>query len=205
MKELMTAGLLNDLGTVVEVENIDDFLPPEGQRAENLLAGKRKNQAAYRRRKCEDGQHSKDCPKDCPVKVQRVAARVAGNAGSGRDGPGSTKTEGRVHPWLPGEFSDENEYSSAAAPHDSAAAEGGMSVRTDVSPPTPSQTRKRVHDGTNPNGSGVQHTSVEVHLQSQATDRNAREAPPVTKPSSRREPRCSAPWPTPGSLPHGGP
>jgi hypothetical protein len=59
------------------------------------------------------------------------------------------------------------------------AAEGGMSVRPDVSPPTPSQTRKRVHDGTNPDGPDVQQIPIEVHLQSQATDRNAREACPV--------------------------
>jgi hypothetical protein len=88
MKELLTAGLLNDLGTVVEVENIDDFLPPGGQRAENLLAGKRKNQAAYRRRKCEDGQHSKDCPKDCPVKYSawpRALPVTPGRVGTGRE------------------------------------------------------------------------------------------------------------------------
>jgi hypothetical protein len=41
---------------------------------------------------------------------------------------------------------------------------------------TPSQTRKRVHDGPANDGPGVQHDSTEVQRQSQATDRYAREA-----------------------------
>lgn len=40
---------------------------------------------------------------------------------------------------------------------------------------TPSQTRKRVHDGPNNHGPDVQHDSIEVQRQSQATDRYARE------------------------------
>jgi hypothetical protein len=44
--------------------------------------------------------------------------------------------------------------------------------------PTPPQTRKRVHDGPEHDGPDVQHDSIEVHRQSQATDRNAREDAP---------------------------
>jgi hypothetical protein len=171
VKELVTAGLLLDLGAMVEVENIDDFLPPEGQRAGNLLARKRRNQAAYRRRKCERGEHSKDCPKDCPVKVQRAAecvtARVAGNAGTGRDGPGrSPKTVGQG-------LRDEqsiNQSSPDAAKQRRAAGGRGQ-------PATPSQSL-RDHDGPEPDGPDVQQIPIEVHPQSQATDRNAREARP---------------------------
>jgi hypothetical protein len=111
-KELIGAGLLADLGGVLEVGHIDNFLPPEGQRDENLLNRKRTNQRVYRRRKCDRGEHTKDCPAaTCPVKLaravekvkrdqanaraqealdaaeeERVAKRVTGNAGTGRDG-----------------------------------------------------------------------------------------------------------------------
>jgi hypothetical protein len=102
MKELIAAGLVIDHGTEVEIEPIDDFLPPEGERADRLLPRKRRNQAAYRKRNCAAGRHSKDCPPDsCPVKLQKaldaanagvadgVTARVTGNAGTGRGGAGS--------------------------------------------------------------------------------------------------------------------
>jgi hypothetical protein len=109
-KELILAGLLVDLGAEVEVPHIDSFLPPEGQRPENLLARKRVNQAEYRRRKCERGEHTKDCPAGtCPVKLaralaeakERVTTRVAGNGrvGSGRVGkpaPMNEQKEGAV-------------------------------------------------------------------------------------------------------------
>jgi hypothetical protein len=186
VKELMTAGLLLDLGAEVEVENIDDFLPPKGQRAENLLARKRKNQAEYRRRKCERGEHDRHCPAaTCPA---RVANRVTGNPGSGRDGSGSTKTEGRVPAWLPAEFAgpgaDTNGSSSAPA-RDSAlsviAGDGGQSAnglggrgevpggrdsdRTTPAPAgvqasTPSQSL-RDHDGPEPDGPDLQQISNE--------------------------------------------
>jgi hypothetical protein len=77
-KELIKAGLLADHGEQIEVIDIDSYLPPEGQRPEHLLARKRANQAAYRRRKCERGEHSKDCPPDtCPVKARQAEERAA--------------------------------------------------------------------------------------------------------------------------------
>jgi len=92
VKELIKAGLLDDLGGEVEVRHIDNFLPPEGQRPENLLARKRANQREYRRRKCERGEHDRHCPRECPA---RVAKRVAGNPGSGRVGTGrEVRTKG---------------------------------------------------------------------------------------------------------------
>ena len=170
VKELVTAGLLLDLGAMVEVENIDDFLPPEGQRPGNLLARKRRNQAAYRRRKCDNGKHSKDCPADCPVKAQRAAervtARVAGNAGSGRDGTGrSPKTVGQ---------GQSTEPTSRVRGAEGYAAGGGLTA-------TPLQSL-RDHNGSEPDGPDAQQIPIEVHLQSQATDRNAREASRVSCP-----------------------
>jgi hypothetical protein len=112
-------------------------------------------------------------------KKRRQRARLLGDVpgevspGTAPDRPGQarpgTKTEGQVH-WLPAEFS-ENAPDVRGAEGDAAGGNGH--------PPTPSQTRKRVHDGTNPDGPDVQHFSIEVHPQSQATDRNAREACPV--------------------------
>src|SRR5262249_13672235 len=50
---------------------------------------------------------------------------------------------------------------------------------------TPSQTRKRVHDGPENDGPDVQHDSTEVQRQSQATDRYAREGAPQDYPRSQ--------------------
>jgi hypothetical protein len=105
-KELIQAQLLADLGADVVVPDIESFLPPAGMRAENLLPRKRANQAAWRKAKCEQGEHSRDCPAStCPAKIRRRLEReqaaagervtgnetgnVAGNAGTGRDGSGS--------------------------------------------------------------------------------------------------------------------
>jgi hypothetical protein len=94
-KELIEAGLLADLGAEVQVLDIDAFLPPRGERKEHLLPRKRVNQADYRQRKCEKGEHSKDCPPStCPVKLaRRVTGGVTGNAGSGRGSPVGAPTE----------------------------------------------------------------------------------------------------------------
>lgn len=66
---------------------------------------------ATRIRKCESGQHSKDCPtvdlednpRDCPRRVERdrVAPRSAtsGRAGTGRDGKGSPRDTTNVVEW----------------------------------------------------------------------------------------------------------
>lgn len=111
VEELITAGLLAELGTQVELLYIDSHVPPEGQRPDNLLPRKRRNQMEYRRRQCERGNHSKDCPaKTCPAKHHGVTVsasagsapvpgtanvltdRVTGNAGAGRDGAGRVTT-----------------------------------------------------------------------------------------------------------------
>jgi hypothetical protein len=113
-----------------------------------------------------------------------VTGRVTRD-GSGRVGTGRPKTVGRglkaVDPIV-------KSAALVARPADVAEqyrpAEGGTSVRPDVSPPTPLQSRKRDHNGSNPNGPDAQHFSTEVHLQSQATDRNAREA---LRPGERRD------------------
>lgn len=86
---LVAVGLLavEPDGTVVIAE-IDHHVPPEGQRPDKLLPRKRRNQREYRRRQCEAGNHSKDCPTGtCPARG-RVTERVTGNAGTGRDGTG---------------------------------------------------------------------------------------------------------------------
>jgi hypothetical protein len=74
---------------VVELPYIDHHIPPPGERPENLLPRKRRNQREYRRRECEHGRHTKDCPPDlCPAKrskYDRVTASVAGNADTRRD------------------------------------------------------------------------------------------------------------------------
>ena len=87
----------------VAIPNIEDHVPTEANRDENLLPRKRANQAAWRARKCAAGDHSRDCPADtCELKLakkaaraakaesERVAERVTGNAGTGRDGTGPT-------------------------------------------------------------------------------------------------------------------
>jgi hypothetical protein len=103
VKELVDAGLLRDLGDQIEVGQIEVFLPPEGQRPENLLPRKRKNQQDYRRRKCQRGEHDQHCPKDCPA---RVTARVTGNPGSGRVGSGREKPAPREQQEDPWDISD---------------------------------------------------------------------------------------------------
>lgn len=85
IKELIDAGLLRDNGAEVEILDILSFLPPEGERPENLLPRKAANQREYRKRKCERGEHDRHCPKNCPM---RVTEWVAGNPGSGRVGSG---------------------------------------------------------------------------------------------------------------------
>lgn len=87
----------------VVIPTIDDHVPSEANRDENLLPRKRANQAAWRARKCAAGNHSRDCPADtCELKLakkaaraakaesERVTERVTGNAGTGRDGTGPT-------------------------------------------------------------------------------------------------------------------
>jgi hypothetical protein len=68
--ELGATPLLDAFDNAVRIVHMETYLPPEGQRDENLLPRKRQNQQAYRRRKCENGEHSRDCPAEtCPVKL----------------------------------------------------------------------------------------------------------------------------------------
>jgi hypothetical protein len=84
---LIAAGLLLDCGAEIQLLYIDQHIPPEGQRPDILLPRKRRNQAEYRRRQCEVGHHSKDCPAStCPAKQGRVTDRLTGNA-TGNAGP----------------------------------------------------------------------------------------------------------------------
>lgn len=68
---LVTAVLVTDDGPTVRIIYIDQHIPPEGQRAENLLPRKKANQQEYRRRKCERGEHDRHCPKGCPARTIR--------------------------------------------------------------------------------------------------------------------------------------
>lgn len=84
--ELVRAGRLRREAETIHVLDAEDHVPPEGQRDENLLPRKRSNVKAYRFRQCQQGNHSKDCPRaTCPEK-KPVTERVTGNAGTGRDG-----------------------------------------------------------------------------------------------------------------------
>jgi hypothetical protein len=87
LRELIKAGLLWDHGDEIEAVFIDDFLPPPGQREEQLRPRKRRNQREYRQRKCDRGEHDRHCPRDCPVRVTGYpAGHPAGDPGTGRDG-----------------------------------------------------------------------------------------------------------------------
>lgn len=80
--ELERVGFAYVVADTVELPYIGHHIPPPGQRPDTLLPRKRENQAEYRRRRCERGEHSKDCPATtCPEKQsRRVTDRVAGNA-----------------------------------------------------------------------------------------------------------------------------
>jgi hypothetical protein len=89
-------------GAEIAVTDIESFLPPPHLRTENLLPRKRANQSTWRKARCAEGLHTKDCPAGtCPVKIAKKE-RVTGNedglvanlAGSGRVGLG------REHPQL---------------------------------------------------------------------------------------------------------
>ncbi len=129
LKDLVEAGLLVDQGAVVEAVLMAEVLPAEHLRPEHLAPRSAKKQAEYRRRKCERGEHSKDCPPGtCPVKRARddeerspgeipvgrppgdgVTDSVTGNAGSGRVGSDREERTNSSEE-LPG---DEDELDSA--------------------------------------------------------------------------------------------
>jgi hypothetical protein len=160
---------------------------PEWQLERTVIEHRREGAALRKRRQRlhESGDHS-TCI-SCSH-VTRDGTRDPGRVGTGRDGSPRTVGSG---------------LDSPAAARGSAlsvpAGEGGQSPngfggpgevpggrdsdRTTPAPagvqaPTPSQTRKRVPDGPEPDGPDVQQTPIEAQLQSPATDRNAREAQP---------------------------
>jgi hypothetical protein len=92
--ELERAGLLTMSAAITELPYIGHHIPPPGARPDRLLPRKRANQAEYRRRNCERGDHDRHCPSDtCPVKLARrgervtgeMTARVSGNPETRRD------------------------------------------------------------------------------------------------------------------------
>jgi hypothetical protein len=149
LTELFQSGLVVNLGAEVEVADVDNYLPPEAQRDESLLPRKRANQAAYRRRRCESGRHDKNCPpSSCPVKLARAQERdqrVTGNAGTGRVGSGSTKTEGLVEDRTSSGYSRR-----AGAGGDGAGGFGGMAKPPeDASHGQPEAPSPKTGDGSN--------------------------------------------------------
>lgn len=96
--ELAVAGVLKIDQKSVTVVTINEHIPPPGERNENLLPRKRANTVDWRKRKCEAGEHSKDCPSaTCPAKLahrrERDTDRVTGYAGTGLDRTGLDRTE----------------------------------------------------------------------------------------------------------------
>jgi hypothetical protein len=87
--ELEAVAMLYVVADTVELPYIGHHIPPPGDRPETLLPRKAENQREYRLRKCERGEHSKDCPPAiCPVKIAKKQARdqrVTGNSESSRD------------------------------------------------------------------------------------------------------------------------
>lgn len=97
VSELVTAGLLTVTDGCVQVDYIEDHLPPPHQRDDVMLPRKRANQAAYRQRRCDGGTHDRHCPPTCPAR-----ARPGGLPGGlpvtpGRDGSGRADVVGS-HP-----------------------------------------------------------------------------------------------------------
>jgi len=113
--ELIRAGRLNREADTVYVVAIDDHVPPEGQREENLLPRKRSNTRDYRKRQCEAGNHTRHCPAaTCPTKNrvtgdgQSPAGWVTGHPGTGRDGQLEAKPTTEIS--VPANSSDQAEH-----------------------------------------------------------------------------------------------
>ncbi len=91
--ELETHGWVTILNDVVRLVHILEHIPPKGQRPDNLLPRKRKNQAEYRERRCDEGKHDRSCPKTCPERVTgNPDGNPGGHSGTGRDGQGKATT-----------------------------------------------------------------------------------------------------------------
>jgi len=175
VRELIACRLVIDHGDVVEIESIDNFLPPAGERAENLLARKRKNQAAYRRRKCERGDHDRHCPAaTCPERAARVSERVTGNPGTGRVGPGSPRPKVR-------RTTDADEVRENRVDHevgDGPRAERADAVGEGLTAPPQSRKPAEITTARDDLTPDDQLQPSEVQLRSQAERGNAREATP---------------------------
>jgi hypothetical protein len=94
LDELVVAGFLKAKENHFVVTTIAEHIPPPGERDEHLLPRKRANTAAYRLRRCQEGNHSKDCPKDvCPLKRASPPALpvTTGRDGTARDGTSTTE------------------------------------------------------------------------------------------------------------------
>lgn len=68
--------LIQDRGSEIELLQIEQHIPPPGQRPEVMAPRKRANLDAHWQRKCERGEHNSHCsPKTCPEKLARAASR----------------------------------------------------------------------------------------------------------------------------------
>jgi hypothetical protein len=130
------------------VANMDDQPEPDV-----IEARRRRTAARVRRHRRKMAGLDPDEPDD---PSNGVTERVTRD-GTGRDGTGSPKTVGRGLRAVP-PISSPN----GSGPHD----------------PTPPQTRKRVHDGTDTSSSDVQNFPTDMQPETNLADRNAREDPP---------------------------
>jgi hypothetical protein len=86
VRELETFGWVADDGTDVQLMYVEDHVPPQGQRPDHYLPRKRRNQAAYRQRRCDEGKHDRHCPKGCPARVSDGLPVTPGRDGTVRGG-----------------------------------------------------------------------------------------------------------------------
>jgi hypothetical protein len=112
----------------------------------------------------------------CPH-VTRDVTRDPGRYGSVRDGGLDPKDQSQSLRRMVGAEGDDAGGSGGTASPPAAVAGGSLADE-----PAPSQSL-RDHDGPEPDGPDVQHDSIEVHRQSQATGGNAREAAAIGAPN----------------------
>jgi hypothetical protein len=137
---------------------------PEWQ-LERSVVEHRRNLAAMRQRRHRmhvAGDHRMCLSGRCPH-VTRDVTRDPGRVGSVRDGGLDPKDQS---------------IGDSLRGSEPLAAATSQTVLNGSGHATPPQTRKRVHDGPKNDGPDVQHDSIEVPRQSQATDRYAREDAP---------------------------
>jgi len=191
LRELAGAGLLADLGTDVEVIFIDDFLPPAHMRPEQLAPRKRKNQADYRRRKCQRGEHDRHCPAGCPV---RVTGDPDGNPGGNPNGVATGKPRvgsGRDYvPTDPPKGQGQNQDQDHEAGQGSVGGEADDKEGPGLNHSVANSQKPRVHNGPDNPSSDVQQIPIPVTRQSPAADRNAREGNHWPRPPEAECPEC---------------